>query len=117
VVVEQLWRLSLDRLVAVCLRPMHLHDLAVHLEPVHLLYRLQRGLFAVEDNERLALALQAALRDNIENRTVVLEDSSQGLLHGIDLNALLEVVDLVLSAIAPPSAMRVRCWRPHLQLT
>lgn len=117
VIVEQFRRFSLDCLVAVCLRPVHLHDLAVHLEPVHLLYRLQRGLFAVEDNERLALALQTALRDNIENRTVVLEDSSQGLLHGIDLNALLEVVDLVLSAIAPPSAMRVRCWRSHLQLT
>lgn len=104
-ILEQFRRLSLDRLVAVCLRPVHLQDLAVHLESVHLLYRLQRCLLAIENNKCLALSLQTALRDNIENRTVVLEDSCQGLLHGIDLNALLEVVDLVLSAIAPPSAM------------
>jgi hypothetical protein len=105
VIVEQFRRLSLDGLVAVCLRPVHLHDLAVHFESVHLLDRLQRSLLAVKDDERLTLALQTALRNNIENRAVVLEDSCQGLLHGIDLNALLEVVDLVLSAIAPPSAI------------
>jgi hypothetical protein len=105
VIVEQFRRLSLDGLVAVCLRPVHLHDLAVHFEAVHLLYRLQRSLLAVEDNERLSLPLQTALRNHIQDRAVVLKDSRQGLLHGIDLNALLEVVDLVLSAIAPPSAM------------
>jgi len=105
VIVEQFRRLSLDCLVAVCLRPVHLHDLAIHLEAVHLLYRLQRSFLAVKDNKCLALPLQTALCDNIQDRTVVLEDPCQGLLHGIDLDALLEVVDLVLSAIAPPSAM------------
>ena len=105
VILEQFRRLSLDRLVAVCLRPVHLHDLAIHLESVHLLHRLQRCLVAIENNKRLAFALQTTLRDNVENRSIVLKDSCQGLLHGIDLDALLKVVDLVLSAIAPRSAM------------
>jgi hypothetical protein len=105
VIVKQLRHLALDCLVAVCLRPVYFHDLAVHFESVHLLDRLQRSLLAVKDDERLTLALQTALRNNIENRAVVLEDSCQRLFHGIDLDALLEVIDLVLSAIAPPSAI------------
>jgi hypothetical protein len=108
VVLEQLARFSLDRLVAVCLRPVHLHDLAVHLKPIHLLHGLQRRLLAVEDDECLALALQTALCDHVEYGAVVLEDAGEGLFHGVDFDALLEVVDLVAiaSALAHSCALR-----------
>jgi hypothetical protein len=94
VLIKHVLRLSLDRLIAVRLRPRHLHGLAVHLEAIHLLNRIQTGFFAIEHDKGLALALQAALRYNIENRTVVFEDDSEGFLEGIDLDALFEVVDL-----------------------
>jgi len=35
----------------------------------------------------------------------VFEDADEGLLHCVDLDALLEVVDLVLSVIAPHGAI------------
>ena len=67
--------LALDRFVAVRLGLLDLHDLAVHFESVHLLHSLERCLLAVKHNKRLALALQAALRNDIEDRSVVFEDS------------------------------------------
>jgi hypothetical protein len=94
VLVKHFCRLALDRLIAVRLRFGHLHSLAVHLETIHLLNRIQTGLLAIEYDKGLALALQAALRYNVEDRAVVLEDDSEGFLEGIDLDALFEVVDL-----------------------
>jgi hypothetical protein len=98
VLVEHVRCFSLDRLVAVCFRLRHLQGFAIQLEAGHLLYRLQCGLFAVEHNERLALALQTTLGNNVEYGSIVLKDFGEGLLHGVDLDALLEVVHLVLSA-------------------
>jgi hypothetical protein len=105
VLLEQVCSLPLDSLVAMCLRPVHLQRLAVQLESAHLLDSIQRRLFAIKDDERLALALQAALRNNIQNRAVVLKDLRECLLHRVDLDALLEVVDLLQSA----SRHRVQC--------
>jgi hypothetical protein len=94
VLVEHLGRLLLDRLVAVSLRTRDLHVLAEQLEAIHLLGGIHAGLLAVEDDERLALALQAALRDDVDNGAVVLEDDGKRLLEVVDVDALLEVVDL-----------------------
>jgi hypothetical protein len=105
VFVEHVRRFSLHRLVAVCFRPVHLQGLSVQLKPAHLLDRVERRLLAVKHDERLALALQAALRNNIQNRAVVLEDLCERLLHRVDLDTLLEIVDLLQSA----SRHRVQC--------
>jgi hypothetical protein len=86
VFVEHLGRLLLDRLVAVSLCARDLHVLAEQFEAIHLL--------AVEDDESLALALQAALRDDVDNGAVVLENDGESLLEVVDVDALLEVVDL-----------------------
>lgn len=110
VVLEHVWCFPLDRLVAMCLCPLHLHDLAIHLKAVHLLDRLERCLLAVKHNKRLSLALQAALRNHIEDRAVVLKHPGERLLHGIDLDTLLQVVDLVAicqRAIRQPQRERV----------
>ena len=40
VLVKHVFRLALDGLIAVRLRPGHLHGLAVHLEAIHLLNRI-----------------------------------------------------------------------------
>jgi hypothetical protein len=96
VLVEHVCRFPLDGLVAVGFRPGHFQSLTVHFESVHLLHRLQRRLLAIEDDECLALALQAALSNNVQYGPVVLEDFGECLLHRVDLDALFEVVDLVL---------------------
>lgn len=88
----------LDRLVAVCFRFRHLQRLAIQLETVHFLDCLERRLLAVKDDECLTLALQAALSDNVEYRSVVLEDFGECLLHCVDLDTLFKVVHLRLSA-------------------
>jgi hypothetical protein len=106
VVLEHVRRFPLDRLVAVCLCPVHSHDLAIHLKSVHLLHSLQCCLLAVKHNKCLALSLQTALRDDIQDRSVVLEHPGQGLLHRIDLDTLLKVVDLLQSALQPPQTTR-----------
>jgi hypothetical protein len=98
VLVEHVCCLSLDRLVAVCFRLGYLQGLAIQLESSHLLDCLQCGLFAVKHNKRLALALQATFSNNVEYRAIVLKDFGESLLHGIDLNALFEIIDLVLLA-------------------
>ena len=92
--VEHVGRLPLDRFVAVRLRARHLHDLAIHLETVHLLYGIQARLLAIEHDEGLAFTLQTALGDYVENGAVVLEDNGKCVFQGFDLDALLKVVDL-----------------------
>lgn len=95
---EHLCCFSLNRLVAVRFRLGHLEGFAVQLETAHFLDRFECGLLAVKHDKSLALALEAALRDNVEYRSVVLEDFGESLLHGVDLDALFEIADLVLSA-------------------
>ena len=87
-------RLPLDRLVAVRLSPCHTHHLAEQLEAVHLLNSIQAGLLAVEDDESLTLAPNAALRNDVDDLAIVLEDDGESLLHVVNLLALVEVVDL-----------------------
>ena len=93
---ERLGRLPLDGLVAVRLRALHPHVLAEKLEGVHLLDGIQAGLLAVEDNEGLALALDALLRNDVDDLAVVFEDDGESLLEVVDVDALLEIVDLVM---------------------
>lgn len=81
-----------------CLRLSNLDDLAVQLEAIHLLDSLERRVFAVENDESLALAFQATLGNDVQYRAIVLEDFGESLLQCVDLHALLEVVNLGLSA-------------------
>ena len=94
VLIVHVRRLPLDRLIAVRLRLLHAHHLAEELEAVHLLDGIQAGLLAVEDDESLALALETALCDDLNDLPVVLEDDGERLLQVVDLLALVEVVDL-----------------------
>lgn len=91
---EQIPRLALHRLITMHHRTPHPHRLAVHFEPVHFLHRLERRLFAVKHNKRLALALQATLGNDVENRPVVLEYPREGLLQRLNLDAFFEIIDL-----------------------
>lgn len=91
---EHLHRLPLHRLIAVRLRARHLQRLAVQLEPIHLLDRVERRLLTVKHHERLALALQRRLGDDVQHGAVVHEHAHERLLHRVDLDPLLEVVDL-----------------------
>lgn len=95
VLVVHVRSLPLDRLIAVRLSLLHAHHLAEELEAVHLLDGIQAGLLAVEDNECLALALETALGDDLDDLSVMLEDDGEGLLQVVDLLALVEVVHLI----------------------
>jgi hypothetical protein len=99
VLIEHVGCFALDRLIAVCFRPSHPHFLAVHWEAVHSLGCLHRRLLTIEDDKSLSLALQTALSNDIENGAVALEDNIECLLHGVNLDAFLEVVDLLLLAL------------------
>ena len=94
VLVEHFGRLPLDGLVAVRLRKRHPDVLSPQLEAIHLLSGRRRGVLAVEDDEGLALALQAALSNDLDDLAIVLEDGVENLLEVVDLLALVEVVDL-----------------------
>ena len=94
VLLEQLRRLALHRLVAVRARARHLDGLAVQLEAVHLLHGVERALLAVKHHKRLPLALERRLGNNVQHGAVVAKHARQRLLHRVDLDALLEVVDL-----------------------
>lgn len=100
-------RLPLHRLIAVRLRQLNLHGLAIHLEPIHLLHGLQRRLLTVEHNESLALALQAGFSDDVDDGPIVRENGRERLLERIDLDAFLEVVDL--RRLVEHRATRVQC--------
>jgi hypothetical protein len=98
--------LALQRLVAMRLRHSHPHLLSVHFKARHLLDSFQSRLPAIEHDKSLALPLQAALRNYIDNSSIVREDGVQRLLHDIDLDALLEIADLEFSiSTVPRSAM------------
>jgi hypothetical protein len=97
VLVEHVTGLALDRHVAVLLCLLHLHDLAIHRKAIHQ-HSLLRRLLVVEDHKGLALALDAALSDNIEDGAEVVKDGMECALEFIDLDALLEVADLELLA-------------------
>jgi|TARA_R110002003_G_scaffold96_12_gene7498 hypothetical protein len=94
---------------------VHLYRFAIELEPAHLLNGLQRSLFTVKDDESLALALQAALSNDVEDGAVVLKDFGKSLLHRIDLDALLKIVHLYLSACA--TGRNVGAWCALQSLT
>jgi hypothetical protein len=91
---EHLRRLALHRLIRMRLRSCNLDGLAVELKPTHVLDGVERALLGVEHDEGLALALERALGDDVEDRAVVLEDAREGFFHGVDFHALFEVGDL-----------------------
>jgi hypothetical protein len=68
--------------------------LAVQLEPIHILDGLERRLLAVEHDKGLPFALQAALGNHVQDRSVVRENAPQRFLEHVDGDALFEVVDL-----------------------
>lgn len=109
-ILEQLGGLPLDRLVAVGLRARNLHGLAVQLEAVHVLHSIERALLAVEHDKRLSLALQRTLCDYVEDGAVVLEHARERLLHGVDFDPLLEVVDLRPCISYMPTVCNVRMF-------
>jgi hypothetical protein len=82
--------------------------LAVQLEPIHILDGLERGFLAVEHDEGLPLALQAALGNHVQDRPVVREDAPQRFLEHVDGDTLFEVVDLCVGRlVGVPSAHAV----------
>jgi hypothetical protein len=93
-------RLPLYGLIAMCLRQRYLHLLPVKLEPVHLLHRLQCRLLAIEYDKGLAFTLQAGFSNDVEDRSIVVEDGVQRLLERLDLDTLGEIVYLRLLANA-----------------
>jgi len=92
--------LALQSLVAVRLCQGDFHLLAVQLESAHLLDRLQRRFLAVKHNEGLSLPLHAPLRNDVENRSIMVEDGVESFIQGLRLDTLSEIVYLRLLANA-----------------
>lgn len=69
----------------------HLHGLLEQVEAVGLLCGLLGRVGVVIDNEGLAFRLQVCLGDDVDDIAELGEDLVQGILEGVDFDALLEV--------------------------
>jgi hypothetical protein len=94
VLLKEVCCLRLDRLVAVALCHRDLHLLAIHRKAAHFLDCIDTALSAIEHDKCLALALQAALGDDVENRAIGLEDGGKGFFESVDSDALFKIADL-----------------------
>ena len=86
--------LELQRLVAVGLRQLHLHRPSVQIEAIHIHSGLSCGLPGIEDNESLAFPLEAAFGLNVDDVSILIEDSHQRLLERLNFDILIQIFDL-----------------------
>lgn len=69
----------------------HLHGLLEQVEAVGLLCRLLGRLGVVKDNKGLTFRLQVGLGDDVDDIAKLGEELAEGILEGVDFDALLEV--------------------------
>lgn len=83
-----------------------------------LLDRVLRALRLVEDNERLAPALDVVLGDDLDDISELFEDGPQGGVEGLGLDSLFEIPDV--DAVRLVSEVRHRdvseCNDTHVQM-
>lgn len=82
---------ALDSDVAASTRQGEVHGLVEELEALDLLDRFQSRLLVVEDDKRLALGLEIALGDDIDDIAVLGKDDLEGFLERLGLDALFKV--------------------------
>ena len=85
---------ALHRGVAPGPGPSDVHGLVKELEAVGLVNGLLGRLGLLEDDESLALGLQVGLGDDVDNGSILGEDSLQRGLQRLGLDALLEVAHI-----------------------
>lgn len=80
----------------IALRPRHgqAHRLLKQIKPLQVGNRTLRRLGVIEDDEGLALRAEVRLGDYVDDIAVLCEDVAQGLLEGLGLDALFEVLDV-----------------------
>jgi hypothetical protein len=98
VLVEHVSCFALDCLVAVRFCHRNPHLLAKQCKAVDDFGSLHSGLLALEDDKSLTFALQAVFSNDVDNGAEAFENDPKHILQMIDIDALLEVVDLVLLA-------------------
>jgi len=89
--------LSLHSGIRSCLCEVQAHLLSEEIEALEVINRILRAVHIVVNNERLSLALQTLLCDNVDNGAEFVEESVERVDQGRDLDALIEVADLLLS--------------------
>lgn len=80
--------------ITLALRKIQYHRLAKQIKPLDFADGVCRGLDRVEDDEGLALALEAGFRDDLHDGAVVFEDFGEGFFERGDLDFLGQVLDL-----------------------
>jgi galactokinase len=77
------------------LREIQAHLLSEEVEALEVVDRVLRAVHIVVDDERLSLALQALLCDDLDNGAELVEKSMERLDQGGDFDAFVEVADLL----------------------
>lgn len=72
------------------------HLLSEEIEALEVINRILRAVHIVVNDESLSLALQTLLCDNVDNGAEFIEKSMERVDQGRDLDALVEVADLLL---------------------
>lgn len=84
----------LDNRITLRFREIQYHRLAKQIEPLDFADSVGGGLDSVKDDERLALALQAGLCDDLHDGAIVFEDFGERFFQRVDLDFLGQVLDL-----------------------
>lgn len=87
--------LSLHSLVRSRLCKVQAHLLPKKVEALEVVDRILRAVHVVVDDECLSFALQALLRDNLNNVAEVVEESVERVDQSRDLDVLIEVANLL----------------------
>ena len=85
---------GLNGRIALRPRKRERHGLLEQLEALYFFYGVGGRLGVVEDDKRLTLGLEVALRDDVEDRSIFTEYFFQRLLELVDLYTLLEIFDV-----------------------
>lgn len=86
--------LALDGRIAASAGVVELHGFVEHVEVLELFDGARGRLDVVEDDEGLALRLQVLGGADVQNGAIFFEDFAEGILEGLELDALLQVFDL-----------------------
>lgn len=84
----------LDNRITFRLGEIQYHRLSKQIKPLYFADSVGGGLDGVEDDERLALSLQAGLCDDFHDGAIVFEDFGERFFQRVDLDFLGQVLDL-----------------------
>ena len=85
---------TLDDGIAARAGVIQLHGLVEDVKVLQFFDSARSRLYIVEDEEGLTLRLEVLGGANVEDGAIFFEDLAEGVLEGVELDALLEVLDL-----------------------